>query len=652
MTARGHRLRNRLMLAFAVFALAVAGLFGLYVAVFVYSVEDRFFDAMLEQEAQQQLDQRATRGTWSPPRNAFMTIHDSPATFPSDLKAAFDAEPWRREMAGAQGRHYHLRAVTPDGAGTPGWLVAEVSQQLVVRPMRSQILTLLAWSGLAVVMIALLAGAWLARRTTRPLSKLASLVDGMAPDRLPVGFAGDFPDDEVGVLARGLDNLSGRVRAFIAREHAFTRDASHELRTPLAVIRSATEQLASEPGLSEAGRRQLAHVQHSARQLEQTVITLLTLAREEYVERDAMPLAVLPVLEQVVVEQAALLGNAVQAPCRKAFRGIHRRDAEQLQGVAIARGQRGTAHQVHLAAGVGKRTDFMAQQYTGEIGGRCAGRQPFKQAQCTHTEEVVQQPAGLAAALHALREGGGIERITVVHQAAEQAVLAQQGKQFAGHGGGKTGDRPLVQRGPLAVRAGQADLCHARTCVQAGQLRLFAAHHVRGIGSTLDGHARHEPDIAAGQSLVVMQVQGRSEIGESGRAGQVGLLDPPVAAADHAAEQDRPVRPALDQLSQHVGETAVTVEDAARAATLLDDRAGIIQPVAAQAAAAPVDRDHPRIRLSGRPGCAWRALNRLPACVLAASSSGVWSSRELITYKVRRSVPPKATQVGCLTGTG
>lgn len=307
MTARGHRLRNRLMLAFAVFALAVAGLFGLYVAVFVYSVEDRFFDAMLEQEAQQQLDQRATRGTWSPPRNAFMTIHDSPATFPSDLKAAFDAEPWRREMAGAQGRHYHLRAVTPDGAGTPGWLVAEVSQQLVVRPMRSQILALLAWSGLAVVMIALLAGAWLARRTTRPLSKLASLVDGMAPDRLPVGFAGDFPDDEVGVLARGLDNLSGRVRAFIAREHAFTRDASHELRTPLAVIRSATEQLASEPGLSEAGRRQLAHVQHSARQLEQTVITLLTLAREEYVERDAMPLAVLPVLEQVVVEQAALL---------------------------------------------------------------------------------------------------------------------------------------------------------------------------------------------------------------------------------------------------------------------------------------------------------------------------------------------------------
>ncbi len=307
MTARVHRLRNRLMLAFAVFALAVAGLFGLYVAVFVYSVEDRFFDAMLEQEAQHQLEQRAASGAWSPPRNAFMAIHDTPASFPTDLKAAFDAEQWRREIAGTEGRHYHLRALPPGGAGTPGWLVAEVSQQLVVRPMRSQILALLAWSGLAVVLVAILAGAWLARRTTRPLSKLAALVDGMAPDRLPVGFAGDFPDDEVGVLARGLDNLSGRVRAFIAREHAFTRDASHELRTPLAVIRSATEQLASEPGLSGAGRRQLAHVQHSARQLEQTVITLLTLAREENVEQNATPLAVLPVLEQVVVEQAVLL---------------------------------------------------------------------------------------------------------------------------------------------------------------------------------------------------------------------------------------------------------------------------------------------------------------------------------------------------------
>lgn len=313
MTARVHRLRNRLMLVFAVFALAVASLFGLYVAVFVYSVEDRFFDAMLEQEAQQQLDQRADRGTWSPPRNAFMTIHDSPATFPSDLKATFDAEPWRREIAGTQGRHYHLRPVQPEGAATPGWLVAEVSQQLVVRPMRSQILALLAWSGLAVVMVAVLAGAWLARRTTRPLSRLAALVDEMAPDRLPVGFAGDFPDDEVGVLARGVEDLSGRVRAFIAREHAFTRDASHELRTPLAVIRSATEQLASEPGLSVRGRQQLEHVQHSARQLEQTVITLLTLAREENVDQEATPQPVLPMLEQVVVEQASLLeGKPVQ----------------------------------------------------------------------------------------------------------------------------------------------------------------------------------------------------------------------------------------------------------------------------------------------------------------------------------------------------
>jgi len=307
MTTRVHRLRNRLMLAFAVFALAVASLFGLYVAVFVYSVEDRFFDAMLEQEAQQQLDQRAAGGIWSSPRNAFMTVHESSATFPADLKAAFDAEPWRHEFAGTQGRHYHLRALQPDGAGTSGWLVAEVSQQLVVRPMRRQILGLLAWSGLAVVVVAVLAGAWLARRTTRPLSRLAALVDGMAPDRLPIGFARDFPDDEIGVLARGLDNLTGRVRAFVAREHAFTRDASHELRTPLAVIRSATEQLANEPGLSAAGRLQLAHVQHSARQLEQTVITLLTLAREESVEQDALPLAVLPVLEQVVLEQAALL---------------------------------------------------------------------------------------------------------------------------------------------------------------------------------------------------------------------------------------------------------------------------------------------------------------------------------------------------------
>jgi signal transduction histidine kinase len=85
-----------------------------------------------------------------------------------------------------------------------------------------------------------------------------------------------FPDDEVGMLARGLEALLQRIREFIVREQEFTRDASHELRTPLAVIRSAGECLMPPSRhCRERGRQHVDHIRGSAAQLEQTVATLL-----------------------------------------------------------------------------------------------------------------------------------------------------------------------------------------------------------------------------------------------------------------------------------------------------------------------------------------------------------------------------------------
>lgn len=302
-----RRLRSRLMLAFAGFTLLVAALFGLYAVAFVYTVEDRFFEAMLEQEGTHQLRHYAATGHWAVPRSEFMTLHPGPDTFPEDLREQHRQEPRRTEFAGTRGRHYHLRALAPSGSRETPWLVAEVSSQLVVRPMREQIFALLAWSGAAVIALALLIGYWLARRTSAPLSRLATLVDSMTPAHLPANFAHRFPDDEVGVLAHGLEDLVGRIHAFIAREQEFTRDASHELRTPLAVIRGAAERLAADPGQTDAGRRYLDHIRQSAQQLEQTVATLLSLAREERTEEASAPVAVLPILERVIVEQSPLL---------------------------------------------------------------------------------------------------------------------------------------------------------------------------------------------------------------------------------------------------------------------------------------------------------------------------------------------------------
>lgn len=307
MSGPAHRLQHRLMLVIGAFVLMTAIVFAFYAMVFTYAVEDAFLDAALGQEAAAQLEQKAQSGQWAVPRDRSMKIYPDVSLLPDDLRAVYLREPWRREIPGDEGRHYHLREIDVPRTQERVWLVAEVSNQLVVRPLRGRITLLFGISGALLVAIALLAAYWVARRTTAPLSQLAREVDRISPENLGVGLAHDVRDDEVGILARGLDGLIARIHAFIAREQEFTRDASHELRTPLAVIRSAIEGLLRDPGLSASGMARVHDIRQSSMQLEQTVTSLLSLARDERNDDEAQPIAVLPTIERVVVEQAPLL---------------------------------------------------------------------------------------------------------------------------------------------------------------------------------------------------------------------------------------------------------------------------------------------------------------------------------------------------------
>lgn len=301
------RLQRRLMLILASFVLLTAALFAFYAMVFMYGVEDTLFESMLKHEASTQLEHHADSGEWTKPRDASISLHTEISTFPEDLMPAFRSEPWRHEFPGSDGRHYHLREVDPPPPAARVWLIAEVSEQLIVRPLRGRIFGLLAGSGVLMAIIALIAAYYLARRTTEPLSRLAGEVARMAPDNLVAGFSHDFRNDEVGILARGMDTLIARTRTFIAREQEFTRDASHELRTPLAVIRAAAESLLREPGLSSVGVMQLQFLRQSSMQLEQTVTSLLSLASDERAADPPDLIVVLPVVERVIIEQAPLL---------------------------------------------------------------------------------------------------------------------------------------------------------------------------------------------------------------------------------------------------------------------------------------------------------------------------------------------------------
>jgi signal transduction histidine kinase len=308
-----QRLHRRWMLALAAFTLTVTALFGLFAMVFVYTVEDRFLERLLQKEAQAQRAHLAVHGRYGATGSDFISLHLSAASLPPDLARTLAEEPRRSEVAGSDGRHYHLLAL--QSAGAAPWLVAEVSQQLIVRPMRADLLRWLVGWGLAMVAVALLLGWWLTRRVTAPLETLALRVAQASPQRLPAGvqaMAEGLGDNEIGAVAKAFDALLGRTRAFIEREQAFTRDASHELRTPLAVMRLTIERLQAAPATDAGAQAQLAALHAAALLMEQTVATLLLLAREDEAATGTTapapePVALLPLVEQWVLAHAAWL---------------------------------------------------------------------------------------------------------------------------------------------------------------------------------------------------------------------------------------------------------------------------------------------------------------------------------------------------------
>ena len=351
-------LQRRLMLALGAFTLGVSAVFALFAMAFVYTVEDRFMERLLEQEAQRQHAHRARRGGWGPTGSEFITLHTEAASLPPELRAVLAAEPRRREAAGAQGRHYHLWPLQSPGG--PPWLVAEVSQQLIVRPMRQELLGWLFGWGLAMAGLALALARLLARRISAPLARLAAAVEQGAPGHLPQRLALGTRDDEIGALARAFDALLDRTRAFIGREQAFTRDASHELRTPLAVLRMAIERLQRDTALPAPVQQQLAPMLAATLLMEQTVSTLLLMAREaDTPARPAPPTPVLPLVEQWVLAHADWLDAQgltldLQLPRQATLAlpaPVLQLAVSSLLGNAVTHGQRGGVVQVRLDAG-------------------------------------------------------------------------------------------------------------------------------------------------------------------------------------------------------------------------------------------------------------------------------------------------------------
>lgn len=139
--------------------------------------------------------------------------------------------------------------------------------------------------------LAVLIGRASASRVILPLTNLAQAVQGgQGTDPLP----GLDSSDEIGVLARAVDDRTNQLGLALQRERWFTADVSHELRTPLTVMLGAAEvlrnRLRDRPELLPMVER----IRRNAADTGQQVAALLQLAktpeRSEFTRVELRPL--------------------------------------------------------------------------------------------------------------------------------------------------------------------------------------------------------------------------------------------------------------------------------------------------------------------------------------------------------------------------
>jgi len=157
-------------------------------------------------------------------------------------------------------------------------------------------------------------GWWLAGRALLPLGRLAHAVDALDVVPARTDLAASAPPDELGRLARAIDDYQARLVATDERERAFFADASHELRTPVAVVRGVSEVLLDDPDLAMEQGHRLQRLERGVHELGDLIEALLSVARRRPVELLPTDLAHLArqALHECGLPQALLAADADQ----------------------------------------------------------------------------------------------------------------------------------------------------------------------------------------------------------------------------------------------------------------------------------------------------------------------------------------------------
>lgn len=201
-----------------------------------------------------------------------------------------------------------------------GWLQVGTytgTAENTLNRLRSILIT----GSLATLIIASTLGLFLARKSMKPIQKVADAANQIQKGTdLSVRIEYDGPQDEIGRLIGTFNGMIARTEGFYkeledayAAQRRFVSDASHELRTPLTTIRGNVDLLhkmwtsspSDRPDLDEETIRQISieavgDIADEAKRMSRLVSDMLSLARADTGQTfEKEPIALQPLIEEV-----------------------------------------------------------------------------------------------------------------------------------------------------------------------------------------------------------------------------------------------------------------------------------------------------------------------------------------------------------------
>lgn len=303
-----HSLRSRIIIAFGIFGAILGIVYATAIYISLDAIDDHLIDSRLEEETEHFMAHYQRYNTYSRPTSPYITVYVGTEDMPLYVLNMIDGYGEGLYEAHLDDEEYHIAIRKLHGQENYLYMLYEVSA-LEFTEKRKVGIRLVLIAGVALIMGLGLWIGWLtSRKVIAPVAHLSDLVRRSGPDSLPTDLSNAFFDDEVGVLAKALEQTMKRVETYVEREYRFSRYASHELRTPVTIIKGAVGLLQKKvAGKEDPGFRPLKRIERAVINMENIIETLLWLSREDEATDQSQAFKIVSIVRETIEQNRYLI---------------------------------------------------------------------------------------------------------------------------------------------------------------------------------------------------------------------------------------------------------------------------------------------------------------------------------------------------------